>query len=89
MNGTSEKFSHSSRAFSNMSDFYGVASNMSAGYGIVIMSRQQSKAGRVIAIREDGITGGGGSGAESEGKIVCLISHRTVLALSPRIKRGW
>ena len=57
MNGTSEKFSRSRRAFSNISDFYGVASNMSAEYGIVIMSRQQSKAGTVIAIREDGVYG--------------------------------
>ena len=68
MNGTSEKFSRSSRAFSNMSDVYGVASNMSAEYDLVIMSRQQSKTGGVIVIREDEITGGGGSGAERNQK---------------------
>lgn len=92
MNGTSEKFSRSSRAFSNMSNFYGVASNMSAEYGVVVMSRQQRKAGVVIAVREDDITGGGGRewNHKHKRKIVCLISHtsRMVLALWPRIKKG-
>lgn len=74
MKGTGEKFSRFSRAFSNMSDFYSVTSTMSAEFGTIIMERQQSKAGRVIVFREDGITGGRGSGAESEEKIVCLIS---------------
>ena len=52
VNGTSEKFSRSSRAFSNMSKFYGLASNTSAQYRTVITSRQQRKAENVIAVRK-------------------------------------
>ena len=89
MNGTSEKLSRFSRASSNMSKFYGLASNTSAQYRTVIMSRQQRKAEKVIAVRRKDVTGGGGSGVETEEKIVCVILHRTVLALWPKTKRGW
>ena len=90
MNGTSEKFSRSSRAFSNMSDFYGVASNMSAEYGIVIMSRQQSKAGGVIAVGRTRLRAEEGAGRSGIRRKDCVFdNHRTVLALPPRIKRGW
>ena len=61
MNGTSEKFSRSSSAFSNMSNFYGLASNTSAQYRTVITSRQQRKAEKIIAVRKKEATGGGGS----------------------------
>lgn len=74
-----------------MSDFYGVISKMS---GIVIMDRQLRDTGKVIAVRKDGVTGGGeggegGAKLEMRRKDCVLISHRTVLALPPRIERGW
>ncbi len=88
--GISGKFSRSSRAFSKMSNLHGVGSKLSAEYGIVVMIREQKNTGKVMAVREEEVTGGKREGrAESEEKILCLISHRTVLALSPRIKRGW
>ena len=86
--GTSEKFSRSSRALSNISDFYGVTSKMS---GMVVMDGQQRDTGKVIAVKKDGVTGGeeGGAKLEMRRKDCVLISHRTVLALPPRIERGW